>query len=208
LIEDEQVFQKTTKEFEAELGTMSWLSVIGGAATSLLSKGGGIPNLPGFGLGHKESNFEGQTIWTQYDGIKRDDNSSVSIFVLDIANANQLNSNSFIGSKDRKLLLGFAKNSLKKLRSLRHPDILKFIDGTETDSAVYIITEKVSNLSVKLDQLKMSNQTAVEWKIWGLSRIVASFHIFILFLTYPYFKLWSPRERKHSGWLIGLVVVL
>ncbi|KAA1077660.1 hypothetical protein PGT21_015179 [Puccinia graminis f. sp. tritici] len=153
---------------------MSWLSVIGGAATSLLSKGGGIPNLPGFGLGNKESNFEGQTIWTQYDGIKRDDNSSVSIFVLDIANANQLNSNPFIGSKDRKLLLGFAKNSLKKLRSLRHPDILKFIDGTETDSAVYIITEKVSSLSVKLDQLKMSDQTAVEWKIWGLSRIVAT----------------------------------
>lgn len=154
---------------------MSWLSVIGGAATSLLSKGGGIPNLPGFGLGSKENSFEGQTIWTQYEGIKRDDNSSVSIFVFDTANTNQLNSNPFIGSKDRKLVLGFAKNSLKKLRSLRHPDVLKFIDGTETDSAVYIITEKVTSLSSKLDQLKMTSQTEVEWKIWGLSRIVASF---------------------------------
>ena len=94
---------------------MSWLSVIGGAATSLLSKGGGIPNLPGFGLGNKESSFDGQTIWTQFEGIKREDNSNVSIFVYDSLNTNQLNSNSFIGSKDRKLLLGFAKNSLKKL---------------------------------------------------------------------------------------------
>ncbi|KNE89963.1 SCY1 protein kinase [Puccinia striiformis f. sp. tritici PST-78] len=153
---------------------MSWLSVIGGAATSLLSKGGGIPNLPGFGLGSKESSFDGQTIWTQFEGIKREDNSNVSIFVYDSLNTNQLNSNSFIGSKDRKLLLGFAKNSLKKLRSLRHPDILKFIDGSETDSAVYIITEKVSSLSVKLDQLKMAKQTEVEWKIWGLSRIVSA----------------------------------
>ncbi|WAQ86687.1 hypothetical protein PtA15_7A415 [Puccinia triticina] len=153
---------------------MSWLSVIGGAATSLLSKGGGIPNLPGFGLGNKESSSEGQSIWTHYEGVKREDNSSVSIFVFDTANTNQLNSNPFIGSKDRKLLLGFAKNSLKKLRSLRHPDILKFIDGTETDSAVYIITEKVSSLSAKLDQLKMTSQTEVEWKIWGLSRIVSA----------------------------------
>ncbi|PLW44096.1 hypothetical protein PCASD_04875 [Puccinia coronata f. sp. avenae] len=152
---------------------MSWLSVIGGAATSLLSKGGGIPNLPGFGLGNKENSLEGQTIWTQYEGIKRDDSTSVSIFVYDMGNSNQLNSNAFIGSKDRKLLLGFAKNSLKKLRSLRHPDILKFIDGTETDSAVYIITEKVSALPTKLDQLKMSSQTEIEWKVWGLSRISA-----------------------------------
>jgi SCY1-like protein 1 len=157
---------------------MSWLSVIGGAATSLLSKGGGIPNLPGFGLGNKENSLEGQTIWTQYEGIKRDDSTSVSIFVYDMGNSNQLNSNAFIGSKDRKLLLGFAKNSLKKLRSLRHPDILKFIDGTETDSAVYIITEKVSALPTKLDQLKMSSQTEIEWKVWGLSRIVASFPIY------------------------------
>ncbi|KNZ58503.1 uncharacterized protein VP01_191g17 [Puccinia sorghi] len=119
---------------------MSWLSVIGGA---LLSKGGGIPNLPGFGLGDKESSFEGQTIWTQYSGIKRDDNSSVSVFIYHSSNpSNQPNSNPFIASNDPKLLLTFAKNSLKKLRSLRHPDVLKFIDGTETDSAVYIITEK------------------------------------------------------------------
>ncbi|KAI7963332.1 hypothetical protein MJO29_003759 [Puccinia striiformis f. sp. tritici] len=56
---------------------------------------------------------------------------------------------------------------------LSHPDILEFIDGGETDSAVYIITEQISSLSVKLDRLKMTKQTEVEWKIWGLSRISA-----------------------------------
>lgn len=147
---------------------MSWLSVIGGAATSLLSKGGGIPNLPGFALGNKELGFEGRTIWSQYEGVKKEDNSRVSIFVYD-SSCN----NPFIGSKDRKLILGFAKNSLKKLRSLRHPDILKFVDGTETESAVYVITEKVTNLSLKLDEIRLSNQAEVEWKIWGLSRIVS-----------------------------------
>lgn len=153
---------------------MSWLSVLGGAATSLLSKGGGIPNLPGFGLGKLETGLEGRTIWTQYEGIKREDNSSVSIFVYDSTNQHQLNSNSFIGSKDKRLILGFAKNSLKKLRSLRHPDLLKFIDGTETETAVYIITEKVSNLLLKLDHLDLSPQAEIEWKVWGLSRIVSA----------------------------------
>ncbi|KAI9607740.1 hypothetical protein H4Q26_005185 [Puccinia striiformis f. sp. tritici PST-130] len=56
---------------------------------------------------------------------------------------------------------------------LLHPDILKFIDGGETNSAVYIITGQISSLSVKLDRLKMTKQTEVEWKIWGLSRISA-----------------------------------
>ncbi|KAI9609716.1 hypothetical protein KEM48_002821 [Puccinia striiformis f. sp. tritici PST-130] len=72
-----------------------------------------------------------------------------------------------------KITTRICENSLTKLRSLRHPDILEFIDGGETDSAVYIITEQISSLSVKLDRLKMTKQTEVEWKIWGLSRISA-----------------------------------
>ncbi|KAI7957901.1 hypothetical protein MJO29_006118 [Puccinia striiformis f. sp. tritici] len=73
----------------------------------------------------------------------------------------------------QKITTRICENSLTKLRSLRHPDILEFIDGGETDSAVYIITEQISSLSVKLDRLKMTKQTEVEWKIWGLSRISA-----------------------------------
>ncbi|KAI9609728.1 hypothetical protein KEM48_002801 [Puccinia striiformis f. sp. tritici PST-130] len=73
----------------------------------------------------------------------------------------------------QKITTRICENSLTKLRSLRHPDILEFIDGGETDSAVYIITEQISSLSVKLDRLKMTKQTEVKWKIWGLSRISA-----------------------------------
>ncbi|POV99820.1 hypothetical protein PSTT_13519 [Puccinia striiformis] len=93
--------------------------------------------------------------------------SNGSIFVCDALNTNQLSSNSF------KITTRICENSLTKLRSLRHPDILKFIDGGETNSAVYIITGQISSLSVKLDRLKMTKQTEVEWKIWGLSRISA-----------------------------------
>ncbi|MBW0481756.1 hypothetical protein O181_021471 [Austropuccinia psidii MF-1] len=146
---------------------MSWLSALGGAATSLLSKGG-LPNLPGFGLGNRDSRFDDQSIWTLYDGVKRDDNSIVSIFIYDSSQP----SNLFVGSKDKKLILSFAKNHLKKLRSLRHPNILKFLDGTENEYAVYIVTEKVTNLSIRLNELTMSKDAELEWKIWGLSQVV------------------------------------
>ncbi|CAH7667548.1 SCY1 protein kinase [Phakopsora pachyrhizi] len=150
---------------------MSWLSAIGGAASSLLSKGSGLPNLPGYGLGSRDTSFDGQSIWTLHDGTKRDDNSIVSIFLYDSLQP----SNLFVGSRDKKLILGFAKNHLKKLRSLRHPDILKFIDGTETDTAVYIVTEKVESLATRLESREKSPAgSEVEWKIWGLSRIVSA----------------------------------
>ncbi|KAH9813027.1 hypothetical protein DFH28DRAFT_897391 [Melampsora americana] len=153
---------------------MSWLSALGGAASSLISKGGGIPNLPAYGLGTKDASYDNHSIWTLYEGIKRDDNSNVSIFIYD---TNQP-SNSFVGSKDKKVILGFAKNALKKLKTLRHPDILKFLDGTETSNAVYIITEKSISLSSKLENnygiSKKSTASDAEWKIWGLSRIVSA----------------------------------
>ncbi|KAG0152088.1 hypothetical protein CROQUDRAFT_85801 [Cronartium quercuum f. sp. fusiforme G11] len=153
---------------------MSWLSALGGAASSLLAKGSGLPNLPGYGLGSKDPSFDGHSIWTLHDGIKRDDNSNISIFIYD---TNQT-PNSFIGSKDKKLILGFAKNALKKLKTLRHPDILKFHDGSETDTAVYIVTEKVTGLSSRLETLKglgkKPTASDVEWKMWGLSRIVSA----------------------------------
>lgn len=153
---------------------MSWLSALGGAASSLIAKGGGLPNLPAYGLGSKDPSYDNHSIWTLYEGIKRDDSSNVSIFIYDTNQA----SNSFIGSKDKKIILGFAKNALKKLKTLRHPDILKFLDGTETATAVYIVTEKSTSLSARLDVhngvVKKSTASDVEWKIWGLSRIVSA----------------------------------
>jgi SCY1-like protein 1 len=76
-----------------------------------------------------------------------------------------------------------AKNALKKLRALRHPDILKFIDGTETDSAVYIVTEPVVSLCSRIGRegdIKPNSPSAIEtgtgeeWRIWGLSKVVSA----------------------------------
>lgn len=50
------------------------------------------------------------------------------------------------GNKDRKTLFQLARNALKKLRTIRHPDVIKYVDSVETDTHVYIATEPVRPL--------------------------------------------------------------
>lgn len=56
-------------------------------------------------------------------------------------------------------------NALRKLRTLRHPHILKFIDAIETDSMIYIATERAAPLSRSLP----SDDTI--WLTWGLQNV-------------------------------------
>ncbi|KAI9604940.1 hypothetical protein H4Q26_002910 [Puccinia striiformis f. sp. tritici PST-130] len=58
------------------------------------------------------------------------------------------------------------------MRSLRHPDILEFIDGGETDSAVTSSPNNFQSFG-KTGPTQDDQADEVEWKIWGLSRISA-----------------------------------
>ena len=66
----------------------------------------------------------------------------------------------------------FAQNSLRKLRTTRHPDVLKFMDAVESEATVYIMTERVRPLSIILPQYSSKNaQEREDWLLWGLHRI-------------------------------------
>ncbi|PSR88589.1 hypothetical protein PHLCEN_2v5116 [Hermanssonia centrifuga] len=137
---------------------MDYLRTLGSAAVSSLVQKSGL-NLP-FSLGTKASSYEGKSIWTLYDGTKRDDGTPVSVFEFD---ANQ---------PGKRNWLPLAKNALRKLRTVRHPDVLKFLDGVETDTTVYIMTERVRPLaSVLQDASSKSAQDKEDWLLWGLHRI-------------------------------------
>ncbi|KIO18829.1 hypothetical protein M407DRAFT_31509 [Tulasnella calospora MUT 4182] len=140
---------------------MDLLRSLGSAAASSILQKSGL-TLP-FSLGDKVSSFEGKTIWTLHDATKRDDGSQVSVFVFD-ANA-----------PGKRNVLPLAKNALKKLRTTRHPDVLKFIDVVETETTVYIVTERVQPLSKALSswQSKPAKERE-EWLIWGLHRVVVA----------------------------------
>ena len=50
------------------------------SAAAKLTNAGSVPGLPGYTLGERDLSFEGRTIWTLSAGIKRDDQTPVSVF--------------------------------------------------------------------------------------------------------------------------------
>lgn len=97
----------------------------------------------------------------------QDDGLPVSVFVFD---SNQ---------PPRRNLLPLAKNALRKLRTVRHPDVLKYIDTVDSDSTVYIMTERVKPLGQAIQAWSTKGAKEREdWTVWGLQRISVRTFIF------------------------------
>ncbi|KAK5127664.1 hypothetical protein LTR85_007005 [Meristemomyces frigidus] len=94
-----------------------------------------------------------QSIWTLHNGTRREDGSKCSIFSFDVsANRNRL---------------PLAKNALRKLRTLRHPGIIKVLDTIETDQLIYIATERVTPLPWSTKRKALSEESLK----WGLHNV-------------------------------------
>ncbi|KAJ9210847.1 hypothetical protein DTO166G4_7518 [Paecilomyces variotii] len=120
------------------------------AVASAIAKGSSFP----YSLGDRVDN--GESIWTLHNATKRDDGSSCSVFTFDIA-----------ANKSR---LPLAKNAARKLRTLRHPGVIKVLDTIETDANIYIITERVAPLSWPVKRRSLSEETAK----WGLYTVAST----------------------------------
>ncbi|KAI2640101.1 armadillo-type protein [Xylaria nigripes] len=97
------------------------------------------------------------SIWTLYNGTRRADGSNCSIFSFDV-NANRSQ-------------LPLAKNALKKLRTMRHPGVIKVLDAVETDSYIYIATERVVPLRWHVKRKSLSPET-IKWGLYSIARTV------------------------------------
>ncbi|PHH59976.1 hypothetical protein CDD81_2335 [Ophiocordyceps australis] len=98
-----------------------------------------------------------ESIWTLYNGTKREDGSDCSIFAFDIP-----------ANKGR---LPLAKNALKKLRTMRHPGVIKVLDTVETDNYIYIATERVVPLRWHVRRKSLSPET-MKWGLHNIARTV------------------------------------
>lgn len=96
-----------------------------------------------------------QSIWTLYNGTKREDGSNCSIFAFDFAT--------------NRSQVPLAKNALKKLRTLRHPGVIKVLDTVETDTYIYIATERLVPLRWHIKRKSLSPET-LKWGIYGVAR--------------------------------------
>ncbi|KAI1098796.1 ARM repeat-containing protein [Jackrogersella minutella] len=97
------------------------------------------------------------SIWTLYNGTRRADGSNCSILSFDVT-AN-------------KARLPLAKNALKKLRTMRHPGVIKVLDTVETDTYIYIATERVVPLRWHVKRKSLSPET-IKWGLYSIARTV------------------------------------
>eukprot|EP00158_Paraphelidium_tribonemae_P007512 Partr_v1_DN28276_c0_g1_i2_m75984 putative SCY1-like 1 (S. cerevisiae) len=122
---------------------------------SSLSKAYGVATFP-YSIGQPDESFDRNSMWTMHSGVKKDDSSPVSIFIFEV-------------SKNRSML-PVAQNAVRKLKTVRLPNLLKYLDLLENDSNIYLVTEPVTPLASELYELKRKPDCL----IWGLFTIASA----------------------------------
>lgn len=98
--------------------------------------------------------------WTHYRGRTKDDGCVVSIFKICAQDPN-----------DRQLVA--ARNGIKRLKLLRHPNILPFIASHETiekgATVIYLVTQACSPMKTVLDELNLKGQHRSDTRVNGFT---------------------------------------
>ncbi|KAG0466505.1 hypothetical protein HPP92_018085 [Vanilla planifolia] len=125
--------------------------------------GAGLKDFP-YNIGEPYSSAWGS--WTHHRGTSKEDGSLVSIFSLS-------------GSSSQDGHMAAGRNGVKRLRTVRHPNIVSFIhsseseilDGSSAKHMIYIVTEPVMPLSEKIKELNLEGTQRDEYYAWGLHQI-------------------------------------
>ncbi|KAJ3333178.1 hypothetical protein HDU76_010782 [Blyttiomyces sp. JEL0837] len=162
---------------------------------SIVSRVGGAlsggPVLP-FTIGELSEHHDAGSMWSLHNGVKKDDGSPVTVFVFDCNK-----------HKDK---LPLAKNAIKRFKTIRHPDILRYIDGAETDSQIIIGTEPVVPLQSQLLDTSV-NQNFIRWGLYKLAT-VAKFLNMDCSLIHGNIRISSIYTTKAGEWRLGGLEVL
>ncbi|GMI83264.1 cytoplasmic tRNA export protein [Hibiscus trionum] len=125
--------------------------------------GTGVKDLP-YNIGDPYPSAWGS--WSHFRGTSKDDGSPVSIFSL-------------TGTNPQDGHLAAGRNGVRRLRTVRHPNILSFLHSTEVESfdgpspkvTIYIVTEPVVPLSEKIKELGLEGTQRDEYYAWGLHQV-------------------------------------
>ncbi|KAL5039323.1 Nuclear aminoacylation-dependent tRNA export pathway component [Batrachochytrium dendrobatidis] len=156
-------------------------------AKSTLSKalGSQQPNLL-FSIGLPTSQQPEESLWVLHTGIKKDDQQPVSVFIFD-CNLH----------RDK---LDLAQNALRRAKTIRYPDILRYIDGCETETQIIIGTESVTPLIH--DQSKLQDANLVSLGLFKLASAL-KFLTQDCALIYANVRLTSIFSTQSGEWKLG-----
>lgn len=111
-----------------------------------------------YDIGEPVGGFDQYSIWTLHKAKRKTTLEEVSVFVYDIRSGS-----------DTKCEL--AKAALKRLKTLRHPSILQYLDSLETDKMLYVATEAVDPLGTYFSKLGSDNVQKGLYLAWGIFQI-------------------------------------
>ena len=111
---------------------------------------------PGYEMKEETSEELKSNIWSLHSGVKKVSKEEVSIFMCELK------------SKSPEQIQ-LAKNSIQKLKTLKHPSILRFLDSSETSEALFLVTEPV--LSVCSASMRSSEVTC--YGLYSIAKVLA-----------------------------------
>ncbi|KAG0359943.1 hypothetical protein BG005_011813 [Podila minutissima] len=166
------------------LSEMAYLTDFVKSTLSKAILGKEIPPFP-YNIGERVDSFD-STIWALHRGTKREDNSPVSILCFDC-----------VRQKDK---LPLARNAFKKFRTIRHPDLIKYIDGVETESYIYIVTDAVTPLQ---DHLRSNlDPNLIRWGLYKVANVLKFLTVDASFI-HGNIRISSIFITKSGEWKVG-----
>lgn len=79
-----------------------------------------------------------------------------------------------------------AKAAIKRLKTLRHPSVLTYLDSFESDKILYLATEYVEPLATHLQKLSLEGpqkELYIAWGIFQITVIICSLFVLIFILS-------------------------
>uniref|UniRef100_A0A4W5L481 N-terminal kinase-like protein n=1 Tax=Hucho hucho TaxID=62062 RepID=A0A4W5L481_9TELE len=131
-------------------------------------------------------------IWTLHRGKRKMGGEPVSVFVYEVST----------GTEEQTQL---AKTAFKRMKTLRHPNILAYVDGLETEKSLYLVTEQVTPLAAHLKAQSDRGGSGELEMSWGLHQIVKalSFLVNDCHLLHNNLGIWSVFVDRAGEWKLG-----
>ncbi|CDW52881.1 Pkinase and MAT1 domain containing protein [Trichuris trichiura] len=112
-------------------------------------------------LGEKVDGWSDVQIFTLHSAKEKLTGKDVSVFCADLKKLSPEN-------------ILRAKACLRRIKTLRHPDILQYANSLETDSVIYIVTERAKPLEIYLNDLKQfpHKNLIISWGILHVANAI------------------------------------
>ncbi|KAG5263467.1 hypothetical protein AALO_G00265150 [Alosa alosa] len=135
---------------------------------------------------------EASGIWTLHRGKRKTTGEPVSVFVYEVSQGTEAQTQ-------------LAKAAFKRMKTLRHPNILAYVDGLETEKSLYLVTEPVIPLSTHLKARPDMGGSGELEVSWGLHQIVKalSFVVNDCHLLHNNLGIWTVFVDRAGEWKLG-----